>query len=181
MRCPTPSRCRNACGGCWATLYLVFNEGYLASSAEGLVRADLCAEAIRLTRLTVSMLPGEEEARGLLALMILNDARRAGRIDERGAAVPLEAQDRSLWDPERIAEGLLLSEQAAAGGPTGPYVVQARIAAAHARRATTRGHRLGAHRAPLRLVGSDRPGPGRGTQPGGGGGDERRDPSAASS
>ncbi|HEX3239231.1 MAG TPA: RNA polymerase sigma factor [Solirubrobacterales bacterium] len=118
--------------GVLATLYLVFNEGYLASSAEGLIRADLCAEAIRLTRLVVGMLPGEDEARGLLALMILNDARRAARIDENGAAVPLEEQDRSLWDAERIAEGLGLSEQAAANGPTGPYVVQARIAAAHA-------------------------------------------------
>jgi RNA polymerase sigma-70 factor (ECF subfamily) len=118
--------------GVLATLYLVFNEGYLASSADGLVRAELCSEAIRLTRLVVAMLPGEDEARGLLALMILNDARRAARIDEHDAAVPLEAQDRSLWDAERIAEGLALSERAAASGPTGPYVVQARIAAAHA-------------------------------------------------
>ncbi len=118
--------------GVLAALYLVFNEGYLASSADGLVRADLCAEAIRLTRLVVAMLPGEDEARGLLALMILNDARRGARVDEHGGAVPLEAQDRSLWDAERIAEGLALSDQAAARGPTGPYVVQARIAAAHA-------------------------------------------------
>jgi RNA polymerase sigma-70 factor, ECF subfamily len=118
--------------GVLATLYLVFNEGYLASSAEGLVRADLCAEAIRLARLVVGMLPEADEARGLLALMLLNDARRAARIDAHGAAVPLERQDRMLWDRARIGEALALSEQAAAKGPVGTYVVQARIAATHA-------------------------------------------------
>lgn len=117
--------------GVLATLYLIFNEGYLASSAEGLVREELCAEAIRLTRVTLSMLPGEPELRGLLALMLLNDARRPARVDATGEAVPLERQDRSLWDVERIAEGLALSEEAAAAGPVGPYIVQARIAAAH--------------------------------------------------
>ena len=114
------------------TLYLVFNEGYLASSAEGLVREELCAEAIRLARVTHSMLPAEPELTGLLALMLLNDARRPARIDAQGEAVPLERQDRTLWDKEKIAEGLALSEQAAAAGPVGPYTVQARIAAAHA-------------------------------------------------
>ncbi len=118
--------------GVLATLYLVFNEGYLASSAENLVRAELCAEAIRLTRLLAALLPSEAEARGLLALMLLNDARRDSRTDERGEAVSLEDQDRADWDGERIAEGLTLSEEAAANGPIGPYVVQARIAAAHA-------------------------------------------------
>ena len=118
--------------GVLATLYLIFNEGYLASSAEGLIREDLCAEAIRLTRVTLSMLPGEPELRGLLALMLLNDARRPARVDATGEAVPLEDQDRSLWDAERIAGGVALSEEAAAAGPVGPYTVQARIAAAHA-------------------------------------------------
>ncbi|MDX6602277.1 MAG: polymerase sigma-70 factor, subfamily [Solirubrobacterales bacterium] len=118
--------------GVLATLYLIFNEGYLASTAEGLVRAELCDEAIRLARVLLGMLPAEPELRGLLALMLLNDARRAARIDSSGEAVPLERQDRGLWDAERIAEGLRLSEQAAAGGPVGPYTVQARIAAAHA-------------------------------------------------
>ena len=118
--------------GVLATLYLIFNEGYLASSAEGLIREELCAEAIRLTRLTLAMLPAEPELRGLLALMLLNDARRAARVDAQGEAVPLEDQDRALWDAERIAEGLALSEEAAAAGPVGPYTVQARIAAAHA-------------------------------------------------
>jgi RNA polymerase sigma-70 factor (ECF subfamily) len=118
--------------GVLATLYLVFNEGYLASSAEGLIREELCDEAIRLARATLSMLPGEPELRGLLALMLLNDARRGARVDAAGEVVPLEDQDRSLWDAERIAEGLALSEEAAAAGPVGPYTVQARIAAAHA-------------------------------------------------
>jgi RNA polymerase sigma-70 factor (ECF subfamily) len=118
--------------GVLATLYLIFNEGYFASSAEGLVRAELCDEAIRLARVLSGMLPGEPEGRGLLALMLLIDARRQARTDAAGEVVPLERQDRGLWDAERIAEGLRLSEEAAAGGPRGPYIVQARIAAAHA-------------------------------------------------
>ncbi len=118
--------------GVLATLYLVFNEGYLASSAEGLVRGELCDEAIRLARVLLAMLPAEPEVRGLLALMLLNDSRRLARTDAAGEAVPLERQDRGRWDAERIGEGLRLSEEAAAGGPRGPYIVQARIAAAHA-------------------------------------------------
>jgi RNA polymerase sigma-70 factor, ECF subfamily len=115
-----------------ATLYLIFNEGYLASSSEALVRTELSGEAIRLGRALVAMLRREPEASGLLALMLLTDARRAARIDGNGELVLLEDQDRSLWNLEQIAEGLELSRQAAAGGPGGPYTVQARIAAAHA-------------------------------------------------
>jgi RNA polymerase sigma-70 factor (ECF subfamily) len=115
-----------------ATLYLIFNEGYLASGGEELVRTELSGEAIRLARILVAMLPRQSEARGLLALMLLTDARRAARLDRDGELVLLEDQDRSLWDAERIAEGLELSREAAAGGPAGPYTVQARIAAAHA-------------------------------------------------
>ncbi|HEX3324355.1 MAG TPA: DUF6596 domain-containing protein [Solirubrobacterales bacterium] len=115
-----------------ATLYLIFNEGYLASSSEALVRTELSGEAIRLARALVAMLPHEPEARGLLALMLLTDARRAARVDERGELVLLEDQDRSLWDGGQIAAGLELSREAATGGPTGPYTIQARIAAAHA-------------------------------------------------
>ena len=115
-----------------ATLYLVFNEGYLASSSEELVRVELSEEAIRLGRILVAMLPREPEARGLLALMLLTDARREARVDERGEAVLLEDQDRSLWNRERIAEGTELSREAAAAGPGGPYTLQARIAAVHA-------------------------------------------------
>ncbi|HEY5708668.1 MAG TPA: RNA polymerase sigma factor [Solirubrobacterales bacterium] len=115
-----------------ATLYLVFNEGYLAASSEELVRIELSEEAIRLARVLVAMLPREPEARGLLALMLLTDARREARVDERGEAVLLEDQDRSLWNRERIAEGTELSREAAEAGPGGSYTLQARIAAVHA-------------------------------------------------
>jgi RNA polymerase sigma-70 factor (ECF subfamily) len=119
-----------------ATLYLIFNEGYLTSSGEALVRTELSGEAIRLARALVAMLPREPEASGLLALMLLTDARRAARVDGGGELVLLEDQDRSLWDREQIAEGLELSRGAAAGGPAGPYTVQARIAAVHAEAAS---------------------------------------------
>jgi RNA polymerase sigma-70 factor (ECF subfamily) len=115
-----------------ATLYLIFNEGYLASGSEALVRTELSAEAIRLARALVAMLPREPEASGLLALMLLTDARRAARLDHDGEAVLLADQDRSLWNREQIAEGLELSRTAAAGPPGGPYTIQARIAAVHA-------------------------------------------------
>jgi RNA polymerase sigma-70 factor (ECF subfamily) len=115
-----------------ATLYLVFNEGYLASGGEELVRTELSGEAIRLARILVAMLPREPEARGLLALMLLTDARRTARLDAAGEMVLLEDQDRSLWDGEKIEEGLALSGEATADGPAGPYTVQAQIAATHA-------------------------------------------------
>ncbi len=119
-----------------AALYLIFNEGYLASSSEELVRVELSEEAIRLGRVLVAMLPREPEARGLLALMLLTDARREARVDESGEAVLLEDQDRSLWSRERIAEGTELSREAGATGPGGPYTIQARIAAVHAEAAS---------------------------------------------
>ncbi len=119
--------------GVLATLYLVFNEGYRGSASPDLVRVELSAEAIRLARLIVELLPDEPEAKGLLALMLLGDARRPARVDGAGRLVPLEEQDRGLWDRELIAEGLELSVEAAAAGPVGPYTVQARIAATHAR------------------------------------------------
>jgi RNA polymerase sigma-70 factor, ECF subfamily len=119
-----------------ATLYLIFNEGYLSTGGEELVRTELSGEAIRLTRILVAMLPHEPEARGLLALMLLTDARRAARLDAAGEIVLLEDQDRSLWDTGQIEEGLELSRGAAAGGPAGPYTIQARIAATHAEAAS---------------------------------------------
>jgi RNA polymerase sigma-70 factor, ECF subfamily len=129
---PDASQMPDRLSGVLATLYLIFNEGYRGSASADLVREDLSSEAIRLGRLVVQLLPGEPEAKGLLALMLLNDARRPARVDREGRAVPLEQQDRGLWDGDSIAAGLALSEQAAAAGPVGPYTVQARIAAAHA-------------------------------------------------
>jgi RNA polymerase sigma-70 factor, ECF subfamily len=114
-----------------ASLYLIFNEGYLATSAESLVRRELAAEAIRLTRVLVELMPDEAEAAGLLALMLLQDSRRAARLDAGGRMVLLEDQDRSLWDQAQIAEGLELTERAMRLGP-GPYTLQAAIAAQHA-------------------------------------------------
>ncbi len=112
-----------------AVLYLVFNEGYEATSADSLVRADLCDEAIRLGRLLVELMPEEPEARGLLALMLLQDSRREARVSAAGELVLLEDQDRSAWDRAKIDEGLAL----VAAEPAGPYQLQAGIAACHAR------------------------------------------------
>jgi RNA polymerase sigma-70 factor (ECF subfamily) len=118
-----------------ATVYLVFNEGYSATSGETLVRAELCDEALRLGRLLVELLPAETEARGLLALMLLTDARRDARVDGGGDMVLLEDQDRSRWDRDEIREGLALVEAALRGGPAGSYTLQAAIAGVHARAA----------------------------------------------
>jgi RNA polymerase sigma-70 factor, ECF subfamily len=119
-------------------VYLVFNEGYAASFGTELVRADLCAEAIRLGRLLVELLPAEREPKGLLALMLLHDARRATRTDDEGAIVLLEDQDRSRWDRVKIAEGSALVEQALRGRPPGAYALQAAIAALHAQAPSAR-------------------------------------------
>jgi len=118
-----------------AVVYLVFNEGYAASSGAELVRRELCAEAIRLARLLVELLPGESEARALLALMLLTDARRDARVDAAGEMVLLEDQDRSRWDRGAIQEGLTLVETALRAGPPGAYALQAAIAGVHARAA----------------------------------------------
>lgn len=116
-----------------AVIYLVFNEGYVATEGESLVRADLCAEAIRLGRLVRSILPQPvPEATGLLALMLLTDARREARLDREGELVTLEDQDRSLWDGEQIREALPLVERALGPRP-GPYAIQAAISALHCR------------------------------------------------
>ena len=129
---PEAERMPERLPGVLATLYLIFNEGYLASESDSLVRTELSAEAIRLARVLASMLPREPEVAGLLGLMLLTDSRRPARIDDDGEAVPLDQQDRALWNAEEIAVGLALSERAAAHGPVGPYTIQARIAAAHA-------------------------------------------------
>jgi RNA polymerase sigma factor (sigma-70 family) len=117
-------------------LYLMFNEGYTASSGPELGRADLTAEAIRLTRVLHQLLPGECEVAGLLALMLLTDARRAARTDNAGAIVPLVEQRRELWNTAMIAEGVALLGRTLGTGPVGPYQLQAAVAAVHDEAAT---------------------------------------------
>jgi RNA polymerase sigma-70 factor, ECF subfamily len=120
--------------GVLGVLYLLFNEGYAASGGPELIRVDLCAEAIRLARVLVSLMPGEPEAAGLLALMLFQDSRRAARVDAAGGLATLENQDRSLWNASQIAEGNRLLDHArrpdhSAG--QGPYQLQAAIASCH--------------------------------------------------
>ncbi len=129
-RVPPPEALPERLAGVLAVLYLIYNEGYAASSGEQLQRLDLAAEAIRLTRLVVGLLP-DGEAVGLLALMLLQHARSAARVDAAGDLIPLEEQDRSRWDASEIAEGLALLRHAT--GEWGPYRVQAEIQAVHAR------------------------------------------------
>ncbi|MFT6669151.1 MAG: RNA polymerase sigma-70 factor (ECF subfamily) [Afipia broomeae] len=120
--------------GVLAVVYLVFNEGYAATAGEALMRPDLAREAIRLCRLLDVLMPGRSEIRGLLALMLLHDARRTSRETAEGDIVLLEHQDRTLWDRVQIAEGLALVEQALSEpGRPNSYAVQAAIAALHAR------------------------------------------------
>ena len=113
-------------------LYLIFTEGHTASAGSKLYRRDLTAEAIRLTRQLRERLPGDGEVAGLLALMLLTDARRAARMGQDGSMVPLAAQDRTQWDRRAIAEGVTLIQWALARTPVGPYQLQAAIAAVHA-------------------------------------------------
>jgi RNA polymerase sigma factor (sigma-70 family) len=112
-------------------LYLIFNEGYATTSGPRLQRADLAAEAIRLARMLHQLLPDDGEVAGLLALMLLTDARRPARTGPDGALIPMDEQDRSLWDAGYIAEGVALVTNALPRGTTGPYQLQAAIAAVH--------------------------------------------------
>jgi RNA polymerase sigma factor (sigma-70 family) len=133
---PPPAEQGRRLGVVMHVLYLVFNEGYTASSGPGLHRSDLTAEAIRLTRLLHRLRPGETEAAGLLALMLLTDARRAARTDAAGSIVPLAEQDRTRWDYAAIAEGQTLLTRTLGAGLLGPYQIQAAIAAVHDEAAT---------------------------------------------
>jgi RNA polymerase sigma-70 factor, ECF subfamily len=119
-----------------AVLYLIFNEGYSATAGDSLVRTDLSAEAIRLGRILVSLMPDEPEALGLTALMLLQDSRREARLDANGELVLLEDQDRARWNTDAIQEGADLVQRALCRGYSGPYTLQAAIAAEHARART---------------------------------------------
>lgn len=114
-----------------SVLYLIFNEGYSASSGNTVTRADLSAEAMRLCRLLIQLLP-EPEAEALLALMLLHDSRRTARVSEGGELILLEEQDRSLWNADQIREGVMLTERALKSRRFGPYALQAAISAVHA-------------------------------------------------
>jgi RNA polymerase sigma-70 factor (ECF subfamily) len=119
-----------------AVIYLIFNEGYVASSGDSLIRHELCSEAIRLCRILVDLMPGSAEALGLLALMLLHDSRRNARLARTGELVLLDEQDRTLWDSSKIQEGVSILDEAIAFNDPGPYQVQAAISALHAQAPT---------------------------------------------
>jgi RNA polymerase sigma-70 factor (ECF subfamily) len=131
FRVPPPDALPKRLGDVLRVIYLIFTEGHRASSGTELVRADLCEEAIRFARVLVELLPDEPEVAGLLALLLLVDARRPGRVDERGGLILLADQDRSRWNRDEIAEGVAVAEAAARYQRPGTYQLQAAIAACH--------------------------------------------------
>ena len=132
---PTNEELAERLEGVLRVVYLVFNEGYAATSGDALVRRELCAEAIRLGRLVRVLFPAETEVAGLIGLMLIQDSRRSARVDREGNLVTLEEQDRTLWDRDEIAEGQALAETALRSGGAGFYALQAAIAALHAQAA----------------------------------------------
>jgi RNA polymerase sigma-70 factor (ECF subfamily) len=131
-RVPEQAELPDRLGAVMAVLYLIFNEGYAATSGDALVRRELAVEAIRLARLLCQLMPGEPRPRGLLALLLLQDARRDARVAADGELVLLEDQDRTRWDGAEIREGLSLVEDALRAGPPDSYALQAAIAGLHA-------------------------------------------------
>jgi RNA polymerase sigma-70 factor, ECF subfamily len=130
-RVPDDAELPDRLAGVLAVVYLVFNEGYAATAGDRLVRDELCAEAVRLGRLLVELMPDDAETAGLLALMLIHDARRAARVDTAGAYVALPDQDRALWDAARLAEGRAQLHRAVRLRSPGPYQLQAAIASLH--------------------------------------------------
>jgi RNA polymerase sigma factor (sigma-70 family) len=128
---PLASERTERLGAVLHVLYLIFNEGYATTSGPSLQRTELSAEAIRLARMVYRLLPGDGEVAGLLALMLLTDARRPARTGPDGGLIPMDEQDRSLWNADAIAEGVALITDALPHGATGPYQLQAAIAAIH--------------------------------------------------
>jgi RNA polymerase sigma-70 factor (ECF subfamily) len=137
-RVPSNGELQDRLDGVLLVVYLIFNEGYLASSGDALIRRELCAEAIRLGRVLCSLLPNQAEAQALLGLMLLHDSRRDARVSADGELILLEEQDRSLWHREQIQEGTELVESALRRGATGVYALQASIAALHANAETAK-------------------------------------------
>lgn len=130
-RVPPAAELPDRLGGVLSVVYLIFNEGYGAAEGDRLVRGELCRESIRLARLLAQLMPDDAEVAGLLALLLLTDARRGARVDEHGGFVALDRQDRTKWDAGRIAEGVRVLENAMRRRQPGPYQVQAAIAALH--------------------------------------------------
>lgn len=137
-RVPSPQELQDRLEGVLLVVYLIFNEGYLTSSGDALIRRELCAEAIRLGRVLCALLPKEPEARALLGLMLLHDSRRDARVSAEGELVLLEEQDRSLWHSEQIREGTELVESSLRAGAAGMYALQGAIAALHANARTAK-------------------------------------------
>lgn len=137
-RVPAPEELRDRLDGVLLVVYLIFNEGYLASSGDALIRRELCAEAIRLGRVLCGLLPRQGEAQALLGLMLLQDSRRDARVSIDGELILLEEQDRNLWHREQIREGTEIVESALRRGAAGKYALQAAIAALHANAKTAK-------------------------------------------